>query len=57
MTVSTQKNVVIVNKSTGEEFYGEDPYILMEELAKKHEGQGTEFEMKVLNPKYRFLMK
>jgi len=55
MKTVIQKNVAIINKETGEKFYGEDPYQLMEELAKKY--KGAHFKVKILNPKYKFIMK
>ena len=38
MVVEKQQNVKIINQDTGEVFYGDNPYVLMQELGKKYPG-------------------
>jgi hypothetical protein len=49
------KNVKITNQDTGEVFWGDDPYSLMEKLGKKF--PGGHFSVTTLKPELQFLMK
>jgi hypothetical protein len=54
---SRNRSVLAINKKTGKKFYHSDPYKLMKQLSEKHHGQGAEFNLVILNPNIRFLMK